>query len=118
LEEARDILENNGTLQSSINADVLFTIAQTKIKGRLHQNFPAYYVKTALHDIQAANKMRERLPDTVPQRLAEGDYLEGYIQKRFFMRNDQALACFTKAVNIDPGLAAAKRELSDLEESK
>jgi tetratricopeptide (TPR) repeat protein len=120
LEEARDILENNGPPQSSIYGDVLFTIAQTKIKGRLHQNFSAYYVKSALHEIQAANKLRERLPDTMPQRLAEGYYLEGYIQKRFFMRNNQALACFTKAVNIDPGLAAAKRELSDLitEESK
>ncbi len=114
LEEARDILESNGAPQSSIYADVLFTIAQTKIKGRLHQNFSAYYVKTALHEIQTANKLRERLPDTVPQRLAEGYYLEGYIQKRFFMRNNQALACFTKAVNVDPGLAAAKRELSDL----
>jgi len=120
LEEARDILENNGPPQSLIYADVLFTIAQTKIKGRLHQNFSAYYVKTALHDIQAANKLRERLPDIMPQRLAEGYYLEGYIQKRFFKRNSQALACFTKAVNVDPGLAAAKRELSDLitEESK
>jgi len=118
LEEARDILENNGRPQSSIYGDVLFTIAQTKIKGRLHQNFSAYYVKTALHEIQAANKLRERLPDIMPQRLAEGYYLEGYIQKRFFMRNDQALACFTKAVNIDPGFAAAKRELSDLDESK
>jgi hypothetical protein len=114
LEEARDILESNGTPQSSIYADVLFTIAQTRIKGKLHQNFSAHYVKTALHEIQAANKLRERLPDTMPQRLAEGYYLEGYIQKRFFMRNNQALACFTKAVNVDPGLAAAKRELSDL----
>ena len=114
LEEARDILENNGPPQSSIYADVLFTIAQTKIKGRLHQNFSAYYVKTALQDIQTANKLRERLPDIVPQRLAEGYFLEGYIQKRFFMRNNQAMACFSKAVNIDPGLAPAKRELSEL----
>ena len=114
LEEARDTLESDGTPRSPVYADVLFTIAQTKIKGRLHQNFSAHYVKTALHEIQAANKLRERLPDTVPQRLAEGYYLEGYIQKRFFMRNNQALACFRKAVNVDPGLAAAKRELSDL----
>ena len=115
LEEARNILENNGSPQGAIYADVLFALAQTKIKGRLHQDFSAHYVKTALQDIQAANKLRERLSDIVPQRLAEGYYLEGYIQKRFFMRTNQALACFSKAVNIDPGLAAAKREKIELE---
>ncbi len=115
LEEARDILDNNGSPQGSIYADVLFTLAQTKIKGRLHQNFAAHYVKTALHDIQTANKLRERLPDTVPQRLAEGFFLEGYIQKRFFMRTNQAMTCFSKALKIDPGLAPAKRELAELE---
>jgi tetratricopeptide (TPR) repeat protein len=118
LDEARDTLETNDSLKTSIYADVLFTLAQTKIKGRLHQNFPAHYVKTALQDIQAANRLRERLPEILPQRLAEGYYLEGYIQKRFFMRADEALACFTKAVKVDPGLGAAKRELSGLVSSE
>jgi tetratricopeptide (TPR) repeat protein len=115
LEEARDILDNNGSPRGSIYADVLFTLGQTKIKARLHQNFSAYYVKTALHDIQTANKLRERLPDTAPQRLAEGLFLEGYIQKRFFLRTKQAMACFSKALKIYPGLARAKRELAELE---
>jgi len=115
LEEARDILDRNGSPHGSIYADVLFTLAQTKIRGRLHQNFSAHYVKTALHDIQTANKLRERLTDIVPQRLAEGFFLEGYIQKRFFMRTKQAMACFSKALKIDPGLAPAKRELAELE---
>jgi len=115
LEEARDILDNNGSPQGPMYADVLFTLAQTKIKGRLHQSFSAHYVKTALHDIQTANKLRERLPDIVPQRLGEGFFLEGYIQKRFFMRTNQAMACFSKALKIDPGLAPAKRELAELE---
>jgi tetratricopeptide (TPR) repeat protein len=115
LEEARDILDNNGQPHDSIYADVLFTLAQTKIKARLHQNFAAHYVKTALQDIQTANKLRERLPDVVPQILAEGFFLEGYIQKRFFMRTKQAKACFSKALKIDPGLAPAKRGLAELE---
>lgn len=114
LEEARDILETNGPPQTAVYADVLFTLAETKIKGRLHQNFSAHYVKTALQDIQSANKLRERLPETIPQRLAEGYYLEGYIQKRFFMRTDQARSCFERAKSVDPGFAAAKRELSEL----
>ena len=38
----------------------------------------------------------------------------GYIQKKFFMRNDIAVKSFLKAVNIDPGSIAAKRELSEL----
>jgi len=120
LEEARDILENNGPSQSSIYADVLFSLAETKIKARLHQQFSSHYVKTALQDIRTANRIRERLPEIVPQRLAEGYFLEGYIQKRFFMRKNQAMACFSKAVNIDPGLAPAKRELFELmlQESK
>lgn len=115
LEEARDILDNNGSPRGSIYADVLFTLAQAKIKARLHQNFSAYYVKTALHNIQTANKLRERLPDAAPQRLAEGLFLEGYIQKRFFLRTKQAMACFSKALKIYPGLAPAKRELAELE---
>jgi tetratricopeptide (TPR) repeat protein len=120
LEEARDILDSNGSPRGSLYADVMFTLAQTKIKGRLHQNFSAHYVKTALQDIQTANKLRERIPEVVPQRLAEGFFLEGHIQKRFFMRTNQAMACFSKAVNIDPGLAPAKRELFELmlQESK
>ena len=115
LDEARDLLGNNGSPQSAIYTDVMFSLAQTKIKGRLHQDFAAHYVKTALQDIQAANKLRERLPDIVPQRLAEGFFLEGYIQKRFFMRTKQAMACFSRALKIDPGLAPAKRELGELE---
>ncbi len=114
LEEARDILESNGSGQTALYSDVLFGVAHTKIKGRLHQNFSAYYVKSALKDVQAANKLREKLPNMLPQRLAEGYYLEGLIQKRFFLRTDEARACFLKAVNVDPGAAAAKRELSEL----
>jgi tetratricopeptide (TPR) repeat protein len=114
LDEARDILDTNGSPQTALYSDVLFALAHTKIKGRLHQNFSAYYVKSALQEIQAANKLREKLPNMLPQRLAEGYYLEGLIQKRFFLRTDQARACFLKAVNVDPGAAAAKRELSEL----
>jgi hypothetical protein len=114
LEEARSILESDGSRQTTLYGDILFSLAHTKIKGRLYQNFSAYYVKTALQDVQAANKLREKLPNILPQRLAEGYYLEGLIQKRFFMRADRAEACFLKAVSVDPGAAAAKRELSEL----
>jgi hypothetical protein len=114
LEEARGILESEGAPRTTLYGDILFSLAHTKIKGRLHQNFSAYYVKSALQDVQAANKLREKLPNILPQRLAEGYYLEGLIQKRFFMRTDQAEACFLKAVGVDPGAAAAKRELSEL----
>jgi tetratricopeptide (TPR) repeat protein len=114
LDEARDIIEASGMTDTSMYGDVLFALAQTKIKGRIHQDFSAYYVKTALVDIQAANKLREKLPGMLPQKLAEGYYLEGYIHKRFFMRNKLAKACLEKAVNIDPGAVAPKRELYDL----
>jgi hypothetical protein len=88
--------------------------AEAKIKGRLHQSFPASYVKTALEDIQTANRIREGVSGMLPQKLAEGYYLEGIIHKRFFMRKRQAVSCFVKAVTIDPGSVAAKRELSEL----
>ncbi len=114
LDEAREILDSSGAIITGLYGDILFTLAQTKIKGRIHQDFSAYYVKTALQDVQAANKLRERLTGMLPQKLAEGYYLEGYIHKRFFMRKNLALACFEKAVNIDPGAVAAKRELSEL----
>ncbi len=114
LEEARDLLDTSGMKHSGTYSDVLFDLAQTKIKGRLYQGFPAYYVKSALEDVQAANKLMERLAEVLPQKLAEGYYLEGYIQKKFFMRNDIAVKSFLKAVNIDPGSIAAKRELSEL----
>lgn len=114
LEEAKDILETAGTVNSAIYPDILFELAQTKIRGRLHQNFPASYVKSALEDVQAANKAREKLTEALPQKLAEGYYLEGFIQKKFFMRNDTATKCFLRAVGIDPGYIAAKRELSEL----
>jgi tetratricopeptide (TPR) repeat protein len=114
LDEARDILETAGATNTSLYGDVLFSLAETKIKGRMHQNFPAYYVKTALREVQAANKLRDKLTGVLPQKLAEGYYLEGYIDKRFFMRNKLAKACLEKAVRIDPGSVAAKRELSEL----
>jgi tetratricopeptide (TPR) repeat protein len=114
LEEARDTLESSGDTASALYGDILFALAQTKIKGRIHQDFSAYYVKTALQDIQAANKLREKLTGVLPQKLAEGYYLEGYIHKRFFMRRNLASVCFDKAVRIDPGAVAAKRELSEL----
>ena len=114
LQEARDLLGEPNMKNAGVLSDVYFALAQAKIKARLHQGFPAHYVKTALEDVQMANRLREKLPGVLPQKLAEGYYLEGFIHKKFFMRNDVALACFRKAVNIDPGSAAAKRELSEL----
>lgn len=113
-EEARHLLDRAGQNETLLYADVLFALAQTKIKGRLHQNFPASYVKAALEDVQAANKLREKLPRVAAQSLAEGYFLEGYIHKKFFMRTKQAESCFVKCVKVDPGNAAAKRELSDV----
>lgn len=120
LEEAKDMLETSGAKQTAMYAEVLYDLAQTKIKARNLQGFPAYYVKTALQDIQAANKLREKLSDVLPQKMAEGYYLEGYVHKKFFMRKDVARTCFEKAKKIDPGFAPALRELSELqgEESK
>ncbi len=115
LDEARDLLSASGKDQTALYADVLYSLAQAKIKARLHQDFPAYYVKTALREIQAANKLRDRLGDVLPQKLAEGYYLEGYIQKKFFMRKNAARLCFKKATAIDPGSASAKRELYELD---
>ncbi len=84
-QEARDMLEEFGQNGTAMYADLLFAQAQAKIKGRIHQDFSAYYVKSALQDIQAANKLRERLTGILPQKLAEGYYLEGYIHKKVFL---------------------------------
>ncbi|MGO9568323.1 MAG: hypothetical protein ACLP5H_12350 [Desulfomonilaceae bacterium] len=115
LQEAKDKLDAAGTNNTAMYADVLFALAQTKIKARNLQDFPAYYVKTALQDIQATNKLREKLSNVLPQKLAEGYYLEGYINKKFFVRKSAARSCFEKAKNIDPGSVAAKRELYELD---
>jgi hypothetical protein len=115
LEEAKDTLAAAGMNHTAMYADVLFALAQTKIKARNLQDFPAYYVKTALQDIQATNKLREKLPNVLPQMLAEGYYLEGYINKKFFMRKNAARSCLEKAKKIDPGHSAAKRELYELD---
>ncbi|MBM4326649.1 MAG: hypothetical protein FJ118_05725 [Deltaproteobacteria bacterium] len=117
-EEARDLLDAAGQDQSREYADLLFAVAQTKIKGRLYQNFPAAYVKSALPDIQTANKLRERISEIPPQQMADGYYLEGFIHKKFFMRKEHARVCFTKAVSVYPGAVAAKRELSELKAPK
>jgi hypothetical protein len=114
LEEARDALDATGMAQSGLYGDVLYAQAEVKIKGRLHQSFPAQYVKTALKDVQTANKLRGRLPDILPRKLAEGYFVEGYIQKRFFKRNGEARTCFEKALSADAGFASAKRELGEL----
>ena len=114
LDEAKDLLDHSGQERTRLYGDILFSVAETKIKGRLHQGFPASYVKSALKDVQAANRLREKLSDILPQQLAAGYYLEGFIHKKFFMRKEKALECFVKAVNIDPGSTAAKRELSEL----
>ncbi|MBI5572421.1 MAG: hypothetical protein HY914_20935 [Desulfomonile tiedjei] len=114
MEEARLTLEAAQAAETGLYGDTLFAIAETKIKGRLHQGFPAQYVKTALKDIRAANKLREMLRDVLPQKLGEGYYLEGYVLKKFFLRNREAIVCFRKAVKADPSNAAAKRELSEL----
>lgn len=113
-DEARDLLDQAGLNQTLLYGDVLFALAQTKIKGRIHQDFAASYVKSGLEEVQAANRLREKLSGVLPQKLAQGYYLEGYILKRFFMRTKQAESCFRRAVNVDPGSSAAKRELSEL----
>ena len=114
MEEARLTLEAAQAAETGLYGDTLFAIAETKIKGRLHQSFPAQYVKTALKDIRTANKLREMLREVLPQKLGEGYYLEGYVQKKFFRRTREAIVCFRKAVKADPSNAAAKRELSEL----
>jgi tetratricopeptide (TPR) repeat protein len=114
LEEARDSLDVSGSDRPELYADILYELAQAKIKARLYQNFPAYYVKTALDDIQASNRIRERSDKAAPQKLADGYYLEGFIHKKFFMRRELAEKNFLKALKIDPGSVAAKRELSEL----
>lgn len=114
LDEARDILEHDGKRQTALYSDVLYALAETKIKGRLHQSFPADYVKTALDDIQAANKIREKIGGILPQKLAQGYYLEGIILKKFFMEKEKAKSCLMKAVNIDRNNSAARREWAEL----
>ncbi len=115
LYEAREITEASDRQQTGLYAEILYALAQTKIRGRLHQQFPAHYVKTALEDVQTANKVRELIPGMLPQKLAEGYFLEGFIQKKFFLRRNEARACLEKAKNLDPGSAAVRRELFDLE---
>ncbi len=114
LDEAREILEKDGQRENRTYAEVLFASAQIKIKGRLYQDFPAIYVKTALKEVQAANMLREKLSGVPQQELAEGYFLEGFIHNRFFMRKREARDCFQRAVQLDPGNTAAKRELSGL----
>lgn len=114
LQEACDQLERGGEIQSELYAETLFSLAQAKIKGRIHQSFPAYYVKTALEDVKKANKLMERVSGVPPQKLSAGFFLEGYIHWNFFRRKPQAVSCFVKAVNVDAGNSAAKRALSEL----
>ena len=112
--EARLVLKQIREDNTQLYADLMFLTAETKIKGRRHQDFPASYVKSALKDIKIANRLRKRNPKILPQRLAKGYFLEGYIQKWFFMRNKKALECFRECVKVDSSHAACKRELSDL----
>jgi hypothetical protein len=64
LQEARDMLGEPNMKNAGVLSDVYFALAQAKIKARIHQGFPAHYVKTALEDVQMANKLRE-LRDTI-----------------------------------------------------
>jgi hypothetical protein len=114
LGEARDVLELSGKTRSRVYGDVLYAIAETKIKGRIHQRFSASYVKSALEDVRACNRLRERLPNILPQQLAQSYYLEGVIYKRYFHRFHEACSLLRKSVDMDPANAAAKRELSEL----
>ncbi len=113
-QECRQILDNSGKTRTDLSGDVLYALAETKIKARIHQGFPASYVKSALKDIQAANRLRERLQNVLPQKLAEGYYLEGKIHKQFFMKRKKARSLFEKCMKLDPGHSAGKRELSEL----
>jgi tetratricopeptide (TPR) repeat protein len=114
-DEARDLLEKENLIESRLYADVLYAGAQAKIKGRLHKRFPAYYVKSALKEIQLSNRTRVRLSRPLPQNLADGYYLEGFIQKRFFRRTNEARELFEKAIKVYPGHVPAKRQLSELQ---
>jgi tetratricopeptide (TPR) repeat protein len=114
LEEAGNILEKNQDTKSLFYADALYAKAEAKIKARIHQGFPAIYVKTALKDTQMANQIRAKNSDALPLKLAESYYLEGYIHKRFFMRGKLARELFMKCIKLDPGHSAAKRELSEV----
>ena len=96
LSEAQDVLEASGLNESALYADILYALAQTKIKARIHQNFPAFYVKSVLQEVQASNKLKEKIRGILPQKLAEGYYLEGYIHKKFFMRTNVALILLHK----------------------
>jgi tetratricopeptide (TPR) repeat protein len=113
-DEAKDVLESSGKDDGILYADVLYLSARTKIQGRLHQAFAAQYVKNALLEVQESNRRREKIKGVLPQKLAEGYYLEGFILKRFFLKTENARACFLRAVRIDPASVAAKRELSEL----
>ncbi len=114
LDDARMLIEKVGNQNSPLYADVLFALALTKIKGRIHQDFPAFYVKSARKDIEDSNRLRGKLPGVLPQKLAEGLYLEGTIHQRFFKGERKAHDCFSRCVEVDPGNAACKRELSPL----
>lgn len=112
--EARDLLDRAGLQETRIYGDIVAASAKAKIKGRLHQQFPAQYVKMALREAQLAVELREMLKEVPPQQLAESYFLEGFIQKRFFRRTDPARESLEKAVRAYPGFAAAKRELGEL----
>lgn len=113
-QEAKALIENAEGDHKLFHADVLYSEAEAKIKARIHQGFPAIYVKSALKDVQAANRLRESAGVALPLKLAEGYYLEGYIHKRFFMRVKQARELFKRCIKLDPGHSAAKRELSEV----
>ncbi len=112
--EARRMLEADGKRDTRLFSDLLYAIASTKIRGRLHQSFPALYVKTALKEIEQANSLREKLSDAPARQLAEGYFLEGFIHQRFFKRKREAREIFQRAIKVDPGFAPAKRALSGM----
>lgn len=114
LEEAAGIMAALGRDKSLFYADIMYAKAETKIKARIHQGFPAIYVKTALKEARTANRIREKGSGVLPLKLAEGYYLEGYIHKRFFMRVKRARELFMRCIKLDPGHSAAKRELSEV----
>lgn len=115
LGEAEQILEAAGETESRAYSDILYAKAEAKMKGRIHQDFCAAYVKSALKDVLAANKLRETLTDIPAQTLAEGYYLAGIIQTKFIpSRRENGYRCLEKCVTVNPGSAACKRELSGL----
>jgi hypothetical protein len=115
LSEARQILEKSKSENSREFSDILYAMAEAKMKGRIHQGFSAAYVKSALKDVLAANKVRETMTDIPAQTLAEGYYLAGIIQTKFIpSRREDGYRCLEKCVTVNPGSAACKRELSGL----